>query len=73
VGVAPRGVEQQQEEEALLTSPGGAVSAALPLPTLAESPFPVAAGLHEVASGLSGVGGPERRSEAFIRKWLLVP
>lgn len=70
VGVAPRGVEQ--EEEALLTSPRARAASASTTSeeeatlTLAESPFSVAAGLHEVASGLSGVGGPERRSEAFI-------
>ena len=62
VGVEPRGVEGT-----LLTRPRGARAAFRATSTLlAESPFSVAAGLHEVASGLRGVGGPERRSEAFI-------
>ena len=71
VGVDPRGVEEAEEAEALLTSPRGAARAAAEAAStsvalLAESPFSVAGGLHEVASGLSGVGGPERSSEAFI-------
>lgn len=69
VGVAPRGVEQQ-EEEALLTSPR-ASPVFEEAATLAESPLPAVVSLHEVASGLSGVGGPERESEDFIlRGWL---
>ena len=74
VGVAPSGVEEEEEEEegaALLTSPTG--GGASPPAWAESSPFPVAAGLHEVASGLSGVGGPERGSEAFIREGLFAP
>ena len=32
--------------------------------------FPAVAGLQDVASGLSGVGGPEIWAVAFISRWL---